>query len=312
MDNSANGQGVVSLPVVLWWAQQGFILVAAEIHLWKEQNMRAMTFAVLIAGLTALAGDLTETEVGNLGMLVENGLPEDVIEFIEGYEVADRVELYGLAREFYVFNAFPGQNLDDLVTVCDYAIEDMLASSREEDSELIRKALLEQANIMSFNLSADLAECWPGDTLSRFERHFERGLEAALQSLEWRHFLEKDDEAFFMAHWAAGMHQLSLGQPEQAIYHLVNSLNRAEQMAVDSGIQLGFHSGAGFQMLLAHGYLGLAFMEAGDNTPHYQETIALFQEGIELYPELADDYQFGIDQLEWARKQLDERSSLPQ
>lgn len=267
-------------------------------------EMKALCIILLTAAVAVCSGDLTEQEISNMGMLVENAGPVDVIEFIQGYEVADRIELYGIAREFYVFNTFPGQNLDDLITLCDYAIEDMLASSRVEDSELARTALLDQANIISFNLAADLAECWPGDTLTRYERHFRRGLEAAQQCLEWRHFLEKEDEPFYMAYWAAGMHQLSLGQPEQAIYSLVNSLNRAEQMAVDSGIQLGFYSGAGFEMLIAHGYLGLAFLQSGDESTHFDETIALFEEGIEKYPEQADDYQFGIDQLMWARDML--------
>ena len=41
--------------------------------------MRTITFMLLITGFAALAGDITEAEVGNLGMLVENGQPEDVL-----------------------------------------------------------------------------------------------------------------------------------------------------------------------------------------------------------------------------------------
>ena len=260
---------------------------------------------VLLLCSAAFGSDFSDEEINYLGNLVESGEAEETTLFIGQYGTVDRIELYNLARELFVFSSFQGQNLDDLAYVSSFAIEDMLSTSREQSSELIRKRLLDQANIFSYNLSADLAQCWPGDTLVRTEEHFQRGLSAALQCIEWRLYLEKNDEAMYMAHWAAGMHQLSLGQPEQAIYNMVRSLNYAEQMAVDSGISLGFYSGAGFKLLLAHGYLGLAFIEAGDSSQHYDETISLFQDGLVEYPGMVGDYQFGIDQLEWARKKLE-------
>ncbi len=238
-----------------------------------------------------------------LSLITEEG-PEAVIEFTRSFEPMDRIDLYNLARELYVFNTFEGQNLDDLVTVIDYAIEDILGVAREEDTALIRMALLDQANVFSYNLSADLAECWPGDTLTRHTRHFERGLSAALQCIEWRYYLEKDDYAFFMAFWAAGMHQLSLGRPEEALYNLVRSLNYAEQITVDAGRPLGLHAGAGFELLLAHGYFGLALMEAGGTAEHYEQAIGKLEEGIEEYDEYAVDYRFGIEQLEWVRERI--------
>ena len=109
-----------------------------------------------------------------------------------------------------------------------------------------------------------------------------------------------------MAFWAAGMHQLSLGRMEEAIYNLVRSLNYAEQITIDSGRPLGFHAGAGYELLLAHGYFGLALIEAGESSEHYDQAISKLEEGIAEYEEFSDDYRFCIDQLEWARARLED------
>jgi hypothetical protein len=266
--------------------------------------MKALALTLLATAAVAYSMDLPEEDVIALTELVQNQGPEAVIDYIAGFEAWHRIMLYNTARELYVFNTFEGQNLDDLVTVIDYAIEDILGVARKEDTALIRMGLLDQANVFSYNLSADLAECWPGDTLTRHPRHFERGLSAALQCIEWRYYLEKDDYAFFMAFWAAGMHQLSLGRPEEALYNLVRSLNYAEQITVDAGRPLGLHAGAGFELLLAHGYFGLALVEAGETPEHYELAIGKLEEGIEEYEEYAVDYRFGIEQLEWVRERI--------
>lgn len=108
----------------------------------------------------------------------------------------------------------------------------------------------------------------------------------------------------FTAFWAAGMHQLSLGRPEEAVYNPVSSLNHAQQYTVDQGRPLGLTSEAGFELILAHGYLGLAREMCGNDDDQYDRAIRAFEEGFEKYPELADDYRFGIAQLQWAREQL--------
>lgn len=267
--------------------------------------MKILILMFLTAAAFAYNGNIPGEEINALTEFVQKENPEAVIEYIAGFNPAHRIDLYNITRELYVFNQFEGQNLDDMITVIDYAIEDILCMAREEETALIRKSLLDQANIMSFNLSADLAECWPGDTLTRYPRHFERGLSAALQCIEWRYYLEKDDYPFFLAFWAAGIHQLSLGRPEEAFYNLVRSLNYAEQITIDAGRPLGFHAGAGFELLLAHGYFGLALMEVGESTEHYDKTISKLLEGIDEYEEFADDYRFGINQLEWVRARLE-------
>lgn len=276
-------------------------------HFKRGNTMRATLAFLAIAAISAMAqpDDFPAIHAEEMMTLVTDDGPEAVIEFIQGFEPADRIDLYNLARELYVFNQFEGQNLDDMVTVIDFALEEILSMAREEETTLIRMGLLDQANIMSFNLSADLAECWPGDTLRRYPRHFERGLSAALQCIEWRYYLEKDDYPFFLAFWAAGMHQLSLNRPEEALYNLVRSMNYAEQITVDAGRPLGLHAGAGYELLLAHGYFGLALIMTGESSEHFDETFSLLIEGIDAYGGFADDYRFAIDQLMWAREKLE-------
>jgi hypothetical protein len=263
--------------------------------------------ALVFVAAAAFAAGLTDEETATLRDMVISEGPEAVIGYIAGFDLAQRVELYELARETYIFDTFPGEELDDLVAIADCAIEDMLREAREADDTLVRMMLLDQANVFSYNLSADLAECWPGDTLTRYPRHFERGLSAALQCLEWRYFLEKLNYPFFLAHWAAGMHQLSLGMNEQALYNMVRSMNYAEQITADNGIAIGFYPGAGFELLLAHGYYGLALLQATGDPSHFDRTIEHLEAGIEQYPDWAEDYTFAMEQLLWTRQRLESR-----
>lgn len=261
--------------------------------------------ALMIAGcFSSLMAELPSSAADSiLAELAENGT-EGVIQYIDNFQPEERLQLYGLARELMVFGQWEGKNLDDIVDVSDAGIlEAMGRANTATDPDTIR-AILDVANVMSYNLSADLAECWPGDTLTRTREHFRRGLSAALQCVEWRRELEKGDSPLFMAYWAAGMHQMSLGRPEEAVYNLVKSLNHAQQIAIDEGRSLGLHPEAGFQLILAHGYLGLAMEMCGMEDDQFERAVDAFSEGAQEHSELAGDYQFGIQQLQWARDNL--------
>lgn len=249
-------------------------------------------------------GDFPGNQVDTLFVLIENSGPEMVIEFIETFESVQRLQLYELAREILVFSDWDGKNLDYLVTVSDAGIEEALSQANNASNSFSILIFLDKANEMSYNLAADLAICWPGDTLTREIRHFQRGLSAALQCIEWRHELGKGEYPFFIAYWAAGIHQLSLGRPREAVYNFVKSLNHAQQYTIDEGRALGLAPHAGFELILAHGYLGIALDICGDDDDQYERAIGAFVLGLDEYPQYADDYRFGIEQLEWARGRL--------
>lgn len=66
------------------------------------------------------------------------------------------------------------------------------------------------ANVQSYNLSANLADCWPGEENPRERHHFEAGLAAAERCVALRTQLKKDNISMARAHWMAGAHQLAL------------------------------------------------------------------------------------------------------
>jgi hypothetical protein len=268
-------------------------------------KMRFLTVLVLLAFTSAYGDmDIPENVTDSLYTRIVNSGPDALIEYIEEFNPPQRLQLYQLAREVMVFSVWEGQNLDDIVTVAEAGIQEAMGQANNAPNSLATVALLDLANVMSYNLSADLAECWPGDTLTRHERHFERGLSAALQCVAWRHELDKGDYSLFIAFWAAGMHQLSLDRPREAVYNLVSSLSHAQQYTIDQDRPIGLAPQVGFELILAHGYLGLAMEMCGDDDDQYERAISAFEEGSEEYPELQDDYRFGIAQLQWVRTKL--------
>ena len=236
-------------------------------------------------------------------ILADEG-PYGVLEYIDGFEETTQIELFSIARQVMVFGRWSDRNLDEIVMVGEAGIEQVMAMANAATDQLEIQTLLDIANVMSFNLSADIAQCWPGDTLYRSEELLQRGLSAALQCVEWRRELNKDDYSLYIAYWAAGMHQMSLNRPQEAVYNLVKALNHAQQYTIDSGLTLGLCPSAGFDLLLAHGYLGIAMEMCGMEDDQYSRAISAFHQGMEEYPEWSEDYSFGIEQLQWARGNL--------
>jgi tetratricopeptide (TPR) repeat protein len=266
----------------------------------------AMKYSAVLAACSlfacmALQAGVPAGAADSISSRLAAGGAEEVIRYIREFQPCERLELYRLAREIMVFQGWEGQNLDDISAVSEEGIQEAMDQANRATDQLSIEILLDMANVMSYDLSADLAICWPGDTMTRARRHFERGLSAALQCIEWRRELEKGDYSLFLAYWAAGMHQLSLGRHREAVYNLVKSLNHAQQFTIDQGRPLGLAPQVGFELILAHGYLGLAMELCGYEDDQYERAIRAFREGMELYPELAEDYGFGIDQLERAR-----------
>ena len=83
------------------------------------------------------------------------------------------------------------------------------AASEAAPDDQAREGLLQGASILSYNLSADLADCWPGDEKERTRAHFEAGLAAAKDCVRWREELQNPPGTLSMAWWAKGMHPRS-------------------------------------------------------------------------------------------------------
>ena len=239
--------------------------------------------------------------------LMEKEGPDAVIEFIAGFDDAEqRRKLFSFGRFAFAMRDWEGKNLDAVVAVANAGIAEGLRQAEAAPSAEEAAKLVDFANVMSYNLSADLAECWPGDTLPRDKRHFEAGLKAAEDCIRWREELGKGPGPFAMAYWAKGMHQLSLGDVAGAVENFEKSYDYNVEVAKEEGTAAEVSPEAGFGLILAEGYVGLAQWAGGDEAGkgRYEAAITAFREGAEKYPDKKDDFQFGVDQLEWVKEKF--------
>jgi tetratricopeptide (TPR) repeat protein len=251
--------------------------------------------------------EFPEVHWDEMRALMEKQGPEAVIEFIAPFpDDEQRRKLFSFARFAFAMREWEGKNLDAVLAVANAGIEEGLRQAEAAASAEEAAKLTDYANVLSYNLSADLAECWPGDTLPRERRHFEAGLKAAEDCLHWREELGKGPGPFAMAYWAKGMHQLSLGDVAGAKESFQKSYDANVEVAREEGTPAEVSPEAGFGLILADGYLGLAEWAGGDaaGQSRYEDAIAAFRAGAEKYPDKKEDFQFGLDQLEWVKEKF--------
>lgn len=234
---------------------------------------------------------------------METGGAAAVADFVGGFNDEERRKLYSFAQRAFYGREWEGKSFDGYIDIVNAGIAEGIrqaeAASDPEDSA----KLLDFANVLSYNLSADLAECWPGDTLPRERRHFEAGLKAAEDCLRWREELKKGPLPFSIAYWAKGMHLLSLGETADALENFRKSYDYAREYAKAEGKDAAVSAEGDFVVILGAGYVGLAEWVQGAETGQgrYEEAVAAFREGAEKYAEKRDDFRFGIGQLEWVK-----------
>jgi len=231
--------------------------------------------------------------------LAVDGGGKAAIEHIRSIEDAsERRRAFWFSRQLLSGQDWEGKNLSDVALVAKAGIEEFLNQSEAEVDEEMKTRLLDTANALSYNLAADMADCWPGDEIKREKKHFEIGLSAAEHCIKWRRQLKKGPGPFSGAHWAAGMHSFSLGHLDNARKHFSESLKYAEEGAKEENETIELVPQAGFGVILGHGYLGLAEAATGDSAgmERYLNALKAF-EGMKKIEGQADDAQFGIDQL---------------
>ena len=225
------------------------------------------------------------------------GGAEAVLALIDGQaEDLQRRVLHLFARQGFVLSEWEGKDLALAAAVArgsiDRLVEEARVAGSAGDEEGARRRT-ELANVISYNLAADLADCWPGERPALTKALFEEGLRAAEDCIEWRDELAKGPGASSMAWWAKAMHLLSLGRIEEATNGFHKSLTFAREVA---------QSDEDFSVLLGRGYLGLARWIGGEELGRedYQEALAVFESQL-AQEESKDDARFGIDQLETVR-----------
>ena len=253
---------------------------------------------------------------------LEEGGGGSVVAFIQGTpEPEQRRKLYTLARLSFPDRKSADRRFDDLIRVARAGIVEglrqaELARARGGTDEA--RECIDFANRLSYNLSADLAECWPGDEAPRERRHFESGLRAAYDCIVWRQELGKPPERRAMAHWAAGMHQLSLGNHIEALCDFEAAFGLALQGAVAAGGAAGaagdqrpeafVKANGDFGVILYFGYAGTARHLLGDasGTRQFEQACAAFAGTLKAPrdKQAAEDAEFGLDQLRWVERKF--------
>ncbi|MGI9647763.1 MAG: hypothetical protein ACR2OI_04515 [Acidimicrobiia bacterium] len=230
---------------------------------------------------------------------LEQGGPTAMVAAIQDRpDDEERTALFRFARQGVIMDDWEGKNLDAYVSIADAAI-DWLSEQAEASEPAAREEFLGVLAELTFNVAADMADCWTGDDEPRRPDHFERAAEIAEQSVGLRDELDKPHSSKALGWWALGYHQLRLDHTDAAVDSMERSLEHARQQAREDGHpdQIGLQTP--FAVLIGAGYLGLARM--ADDEPSgpdlYAETMAAFRAQL-ADSERADDAGFGIEQLE--------------
>ena len=216
-------------------------------------------------------------------------------QWVEGFEPLEQRVLCLFARQALSDKDWPGRSLERTIDVARQGIAICLRQSEAESEDELRKRRVDTANVISYNLAADLADCWEDDGYERTPERFEAGLQAANDCVRWREELGKPAFPHSIAWWAKGMHELSLDRNEDARTSFGRSLEFAREAAEgDTGA---------FGVVLGEGYLGIAETRCGEEAgrERFSTAIATFESQLDD-DKLKGDASFGIKQLRTVEK----------
>ena len=228
------------------------------------------------------------------------GGADAVIAVIRGFtEDSQRRVLYVFARRALVLGDGNDIDFDVYIRVCDAGIEDILKQAESAPDEETRRARLHTLHVISYNLAADLADCWPDDDAPRTEAHHHRGIRAAEDCLRWTRERDGGAHPLSISYWALGIRRFSLGQTTATIEAWEKSLEYANKEAEAKSQGTNVDANGAFGVVLGAGWLGLARWRDGDDggRMQYEEAVAAFKAQLDD-PAKKEDAGFGIGQLE--------------
>ncbi|MDE0959250.1 MAG: hypothetical protein OSB09_00555 [Planctomycetota bacterium] len=203
-----------------------------------------------------------------------------------------------------------GQNLSrslsDLIAISRAAIDEFATQAESETDRDERARRLDGANILSYNLSADLAPCWPEDPEPRTVDHYQEGIRCAEDCLRWRSELNKGAVPFHMAWWALGTHRCGLADWSAAVEAFGKSLEAAQDNARESATPVEGGPDASFLINISTGWLEFARWRGGDKTSYdrFLKVIDAFSQIARRNDDDHADSMLGIQQLETAASRL--------
>jgi len=155
------------------------------------------------------------------------------------------------------------QTLDKMLEIYEACIAEALSIAGDDEE------LIEYANVMSYNLAANLADCWDDATEPRTTKHFKAGLQAANRCLQLRTQLNKPPFSFAMAYFVLGVHEYSLQNYSKAEKAWVSKLDN-ELLALEKPAA----AENDLNVLLSQGLIGLARWSSGaDNDAAYRQSM---------------------------------------
>lgn len=181
-----------------------------------------------------------------------------VVSYVESFtDIRERRVMLMFARSGLVFQDWQRTNFKPIIAIAKLGIDAYRASAFLATEEESYRADLDRANIISYNLAADLADCWPDDHIPRHRSEFEAGLVASENCIQWRKELNKDSRSLSIAYWASGYHRLRLDSHSSALkyfklslQYLLDTKNREEWPILNTSLTT--------DILLAMGYVALA------------------------------------------------------
>jgi hypothetical protein len=126
----------------------------------------------------------------------------------------------------------------------------------------------------------------------------------------WRQELNKPPDRRAMAHWVAGMHQLSLGNEIEALCAFEAAFGLALESVTaggdDGAPEAYVRPNGDFGVTLYFGYAGIARQRLGDEAGARQleQACAAFEETVRSPKdaEAEEDARFGLDQLRYVER----------
>jgi hypothetical protein len=253
-----------------------------------------------------MGNDFPQNQWEKLLETMTTGGPDAVLDFIDGFDTFEqKLKLYFFAQQSFGGQDWEGKNFDGYLAVVQAGIKTILDyAGTMEDPEKANQ-LKDFANMLSFGMAADLAECWPGDTVPRESRHIEAGLAAAENCLAWRSELNKGPEPFHMAHWVKGMHHVSLKQFDEAVKHFEDAVQFGRKDAKDNGRPMTITVDGDLTLIMYTGYLGLArFLKDPGDSETYNTACKVLDEIVSDDSGTGTDAAFFRNQLDWVKKKF--------
>jgi hypothetical protein len=223
-----------------------------------------------------------------------------VVDYVTSYEdPATRRALFTRAQRGFGGGAWEGRSLDAITTVVEAGIAEGIAQAAGAADDAERAKLTDFANVLSYNLAAALADCWPDDELPRETRHHEAGLRAADHCLAWRQELRKGPGPFSIAWWARGIHLLGLRRTEDAATAFEESLRFARDDARSQGAGTEPDAQGHWSVLLNEGYVAITerLLDRPGARDRWTRCLQALETAASARPDDAEDLRFTTAQL---------------